>query len=392
MRQISLFDFEEEQSVSDVNTEAPTKLTLFQYILNCIDPTGYDKELSTDYEKIQFLNETFHSEFWKTHQRLFKDDERKGFAEWIPGLPSSFNVDYANHTIIDVAIEMGLINESRSESEEDEFIEGWYGLIADNFLKIREEMKKEAPLSNLAIETLKNSKVEGLTVKLPEGHLDRKIYLEVKQKLELIGGKWKGGKTMGFVFMEDPTTLLNEVASGQNRNLKKEFQFFATPDELADQLVNRAFECYRKDYCSILEPSAGQGAIIKAIQRKSEAHKVYCFEAMSVNKLFLDKLENVNFLGEDFLTCTDKFDLIIANPPFSKNQDIDHVNKMWECLNPGGRIVSITSKHWQTSSNKKETDFKRFLDEKGALIDEIDMGAFKESGTMVGGLIVIIDK
>ena len=57
------------------------------------------------------------------------------------------------------------------------------------------------------LEILKNSKVEGNIIKLPQGQLDRQQYLEVKKKLELIGGKWKGGKVMGFVFEEDPTDL-----------------------------------------------------------------------------------------------------------------------------------------------------------------------------------------
>jgi hypothetical protein len=53
----------------------------------------------------------------------------------------------------------------------------------------------------------------------------------------LIGGKWKGGKVFGFVFATDPTELLDQIANGEKRNLKKEFQFFATPEKLADELV-----------------------------------------------------------------------------------------------------------------------------------------------------------
>jgi hypothetical protein len=53
-----------------------------------------------------------------------------------------------------------------------------------------EPMAKE--LSTEAINILKNCVVEGHTVKLPPEQLDRKTYTEVKNKLELIGGKWKG--------------------------------------------------------------------------------------------------------------------------------------------------------------------------------------------------------
>ena len=84
------------------------------------------------------------------------------------------------------------------------------------------------------------------------------------------------------------------------------------------------------------------------------------------------------------------FDRIIANPPFNKNQDIDHVKAMYRRLRKGGVLVSITSKHWQVSNNKKETEFRSWLDEVGADVEEIENGAFKESGTMIGGLIIKI--
>ena len=70
------------------------------------------------------------------------------------------------------------------------------------------------------IEVLQNCKVEENVIKLPDTQLDRKEYLEVKKALELIGGKWKGGKISGFVFKTDPTDLLNQIANGEKRNLK----------------------------------------------------------------------------------------------------------------------------------------------------------------------------
>lgn len=94
------------------------------------------------------------------------------------------------------------------------------------------------------IEIFQKCTVQGMVVKLPDIQLERKEYTEVKKALELIGGTWKGGKTFGFMFKEDPTDLLAELANGGNRNLKKEFQFFATPDKLADELVQLAGQVY----------------------------------------------------------------------------------------------------------------------------------------------------
>lgn len=246
-------------------------------------------------------------------------------------------------------------------------------------------------LTSEAIETLKYSTVEGMVVKLPEGQLDRNIYIEVKNKLELIGGKWKGGKVMGFVFNEDPSELLVQIASGENRNLKKEFQFFGTPDSLADRLVKYA-EIKPND--RVCEPSAGQGAIVKAIQRATVPNRIVeGFELMPLNQTFLKKIGGFRLLGSDFLTdCGIHFEKIIANPPFSKNQDIDHIRKMHDSLNSGGRLVSVSSVHWQNATNKKETEFRAWLQEVNAKVIPVEAGAFKESGTTIPTAIVVIDK
>ena len=106
---------------------------------------------------------------------------------------------------------------------------------------------------------LKQCTVEGLVVKLPDEQLSRPLYMEVAKQLNLIGGKWKGNKIMGFVFQEDPTELLNKIAGGEKINLKKEYQFFATPSSLARDMVMYADI---DGASSILEPSAGQGAIV----------------------------------------------------------------------------------------------------------------------------------
>jgi hypothetical protein len=237
-------------------------------------------------------------------------------------------------------------------------------------------------------EVLSQCSVEENVVKLPQQQLERSLYLEVAKSLQLIGGKWKGGKVQGFVFQEDPTELLEQIANGDKRNLKKEFQFFGTPSNLADRLVELS---EIENDMSILEPSAGQGAIIKAINRKLPNKIVDCYELMDINRTFLSKIETSNLIGDDFLIeCDTKYDRIIANPPFSKNQDIEHIYKMYDCLNDSGIIVSVASKHWQFSSNKKESDFKNWLG--SSEIIDIEAGEFKESGTMISACIIKIRK
>ena len=239
-------------------------------------------------------------------------------------------------------------------------------------------------------EVLQQCTVEGLIVKLPPIQLERKLYQEVAKSLELIGGKWKGGKILGFVFSTDPTDLLSEIVNGEKRNLKKEFQFFATPAKLADHMVYLA-DLSQHD--TILEPSAGQGAIIKAINRACDVTPD-CYELMEVNRAVLSKSGlRFNLIGDDFFKHTGThYTKIIANPPFTKNQDIDHIMEMYNILKRGGRLVSIASESWATGSQKKQIEFRTWLENVGAEVTDIEKGTFKESGTMVGAKLITIDK
>lgn len=252
--------------------------------------------------------------------------------------------------------------------------------------------KNQIDMNNVE-DVLKNCTIEGNVVKLPEGQLDRKTYLDTKNKLEKIGGKWKGGKIAGFVFESDPSELLGRVAGGENVNLKKEFQFFETPAELADYLVELSGLKDRPEDCEVCEPNAGRGAIIRAIQRLFPNQFVWAIELMDANRDFLRTLPGVSLYEEpDFLKTKGQFDIIIANPPFSKNQDIDHVTHMYECLEPEGRLVSVVSNHWINVNNSKEVAFQEWLAEVGASVHEVAEGTFKKSGTMVASSILVIDK
>ena len=237
-------------------------------------------------------------------------------------------------------------------------------------------------------EIINNCTVEGNNIKLPAIKLERDVYMQVADKLKKIGGKWNGGKTQAFVFPYDPSELLGKIQSGENVNIKKDFQFFETPTELARRLVKLSH--LNRNY-RVLEPSAGQGSIIKQIVY---GNPVDYYEIQPENQEILSRMRNVNFCGSDFLQADEsiKYERIIANPPFSKNQDIDHIRKMYAVLAEGGRLVSVASTHWQTSKGKKEEAFILWLVSLSAVVYEVEAETFKESGTNIKTAIIVIKK
>lgn len=263
----------------------------------------------------------------------------------------------------------------------------------DDKPKEKPQRQQKAVIKDVAEVFAKCTVIDNI-LKLPTEQLDRKIYDEVKKQLEAVGGKWKGGKTQGFVFDSEisASDVLVQLQSGKDYAAqKKEFQFFGTPDEVANEIVSHV---ELSDNMKILEPSAGQGSLIKAVQRINDKVKFDVYEAMPENRKYLEALQNVTIIGEDFLQSdlSVKYDVIVANPPFSKNQDVTHVLRMYEHLKCGGRLVAIMSPHWQHAQDKKSKQFREFLQSVGGQTYEIAEGAFKESGTNIRTYYVVIDK
>lgn len=264
-------------------------------------------------------------------------------------------------------------------------------LLAPNVV-VEEKEKKDDSGSKWSVEDiLKHCTLEDNVLKLPRVQFNKKSYAEAKKWIEEAGGSWQGGKVQGFTFPFNADRVFSILHEGKRCNLQQDFQFFATPPEVADWLVMLAGGVHEDE--KVLEPSAGTGAIIDAIHRSCKDLVVDCFELMPENKELLSKKSNINILGDDFTTYDlGLYDKIIANPPFSKNQDIRHVKRMYEHLNNGGTVAAIMSCHWKIASEKECADFREWLKDVHAKVCDIEEGSFKQSGTGIETTAVIIQK
>lgn len=243
------------------------------------------------------------------------------------------------------------------------------------------------------IEILKNCTIaNGNIIKLPVVQLERADYLKLKKLFESNGGKWKGGKCQGFLFdTTDVAPILARLQGGDLTDRKKKFQFFETPEDVAEQLAWRIG--YVKSTDKVLEPSAGRGALIKAVLKEFPKTMVDCYELMDDNRTELAKIPNARLLGNDFMEAeVGMYDKIIANPPFAKNQDIKHVMKMYEHLADGGQMAVIMSCHWQFASDKASKDFRSLVESVRHDITVLPKGTFKSSGTDVESMMLVLWK
>lgn len=235
---------------------------------------------------------------------------------------------------------------------------------------------------------LAECRVEENILYLPDRQLDRDVYTAVNKVLNALGGKWNR-KVKGHVFDYSPEEAIEEaILSGEYTDKKKEFQFFETPEDLASKLCDMA---EITPDCVVLEPSCGKGRIVKEIEKRNPKHLI-CIEKNEELKPYHNWFKFA-VMYRDFLDIEGyTADRIVMNPPFSKQQDIDHVYKAYDVLNPGGILVSVMSNAHTFRTNEKSELFREFLEQTGAGVEFLPAGTFKDSGTMVNTCIVKIRK
>jgi hypothetical protein len=108
------------------------------YILECISTEDdlINKDLSDD-EKINYLFERFYSEYGFLVERQGK---HSAMTDWLSGL--AINIPYTYSDIIELAVNMGSIDESPSEALEDRVIENYFSFMANIILSF--EIKEVA--------------------------------------------------------------------------------------------------------------------------------------------------------------------------------------------------------------------------------------------------------
>lgn len=246
------------------------------------------------------------------------------------------------------------------------------------------------------LSVLSTMKVEDTTARITQGQLDRKLYERTNKVLEALGGTWNK-KLKGHTFAEDPTAALDGVIlTGEVARARDVLGFFPTPPELVGELLAHADG---GPGMTLLEPSAGEGAIVSAAvakgykvtaieidQKRHRALVAHCVSGTPGKGVAADHLA-------DFLqwSTTERFDRVVMNPPFARQQDIDHVTRAFGFLVPGGRLVAIMSAGVLFRENSKTREFRELVGRSAGKIIENPQGSFRDAGTGVHTVTVVLN-
>ena len=151
-----------------------------------------------------------------------------------------------------------------------------------------------------------------------------------------------GGKSVksGFEFNYDPTSAINKMAiSGYALNAN-DSQFYPSDSEIGDEAASHLDI---QDDGEYLEPSAGQGALAKFLPPTSTLVELNAINASILKAKGYSNVIQSDFIqqAEEWFNQNRRFDGILMNPPFKKNQAKEHFKAAFHILKDDGRLVAI---------------------------------------------------
>jgi hypothetical protein len=233
---------------------------------------------------------------------------------------------------------------------------------------------------------------------------DRTTYIEVHQVLPRLagGGHWDT-RERAFVYQRDPRPDLQTltgvtVLPPPSAYRDKEMSYWPTPPELATELVDGLD---LPAGARVLEPSAGDGALVRAIRDRYLAVHITAVEPDPVRRTYLRRNGPVGMhvwdgTLEDYAEFAGpagiRFDAVVMNPPFTlpgqRYAWAQHLALAWDRLLPGGQLRAIVPPSLGYGRQRPIAATRALIEEVGGTFRQAPVGAFRSVGTDIHTLIV----
>lgn len=246
-------------------------------------------------------------------------------------------------------------------------------------------------------EILAQAEINGLRVTVPQ--VNRALYVKVNKVLDALGGKWNS-RAKAHVFESDPTEALAAIVDGEDAVVALPARtaegFVPTPPHVALDMV--------RNYCDlmdegagwrVLEPSAGDGALVRAILEVQPECTVVAVEPNVERAALIGDDERVELVAggiEDFADDViaddgELFDLAVMNPPYALPGDSNpwagHVQYAWSLLKPGGQLVAIVPGSIEWRQGRPFDEFRNWLESNDGNVQSLGFDAFPNFKTAI---------
>ncbi|MFI9026332.1 class I SAM-dependent methyltransferase [Streptomyces sp. NPDC053560] len=214
--------------------------------------------------------------------------------------------------------------------------------------------------------------------------IDRPVYEQMNKVLKEMSGRWDGRKAVrAHVFPYRIEEHMRQCLAAGEYPSRYEQGWFPTPPNLVMQICDLAGI---NAGTTVLEPSAGSGAMTSEIARRGGIVDGVELDARRAEILREQgdcrRVVHGDFLGLDPLDYAEEgFDRIVMNPPFAGG--LDHIQHALGFMGDDGILVSVMSNGLMWWSDKAAVEFRELVEEVGGEIEALPEDAFAVCGTNV---------
>lgn len=260
-------------------------------------------------------------------------------------------------------------------------------------------VRTSVPVPEVARQVLAEARIEGHNLFLP-AQLSPADYRKVDRVLTAMGGRWDR-RARTHVFPDDPTEIIEAAltrGATPNTSRKELDAYFATPDPLAQQIASGGHSGIPAlaPGARVLEPSAGDGALVRAILAANPGVHVTAVEpdrGRAARIAYDPRVSIVVSSFEEFAATTPdrQFATVVMNPPFALPGQptvwMDHLHTAFDLLLDGGQLLAVAPANITFRKDHAHREMREFITEHGGFTD-IDPGSFTSSGASVSTVLL----
>ncbi|MFF4292120.1 class I SAM-dependent methyltransferase [Streptomyces vinaceus] len=219
---------------------------------------------------------------------------------------------------------------------------------------------------------------------------DLEVWRRMNDILKEMGATWDSRKAYrAHVFPHRIEEFMRQCLAAGEYPTRCEQGWFPTPPSLVMQICDLA-GVYAG--MTVLEPSAGSGAITSELARRGALVDAYEVDEWRADVLREQgdcrKVFAGDFLAHDPLEYTEGFDRVVMNPPFEKG--LDHIKHALGFMKKDGILVSVMTAGLMWWSDKASVRFREEVEEVGGEIEALPDDSFAVSGTNVRTCLVYV--
>lgn len=221
----------------------------------------------------------------------------------------------------------------------------------------------------------------------------------------------------------DGMTAESDPLEERKLTVARRFGFYPTPPDAVDRLFEgrgwrsgvQTLRSKDEAPLRVLEPSAGTGNLARRCVRSIEEidswsggrarhENEYRFDnqvdCVEIQPELAEGLRREGIyrrvICADFLSlrpeASEPYDLVVMNPPFDRERDIDHITHALKFLKPGGSLHAIMSAGVEFRETRKSIAFRALVEKLSGAFTDLPAGSFAEVGTYVNTVALTLRK